>query len=60
MTKMGYYTAQEVADILEINKMTLFNWERAGKIPRAKRHPINKWRIYTKEDIEKLKKLLIK
>lgn len=55
---MGYYTAQEVADILEINKMTLFNWERAGKIPKAKRHSINKWRIYTKEDIDKLKKIL--
>ena len=55
---MGYYTAQEVADILEINKMTLFSWEKAKKIPRAKRHPINKWRIYTKEDVEKLKKIL--
>jgi len=60
MIKMGYHTAQEVADILHINKATLFRWEKAKKIPKARRHPMNNFRIYTKDDIEKLKKIVNK
>jgi len=36
----------------------LRNAERKGKIPRARRD-LNGWRVYTQEDIEKLKELLI-
>jgi DNA-binding transcriptional MerR regulator len=57
---MGYYTSQEVADMLRINKITLFRWEKSKKIPRSRRHPINHWRVYTKEDIEKIKKIINK
>ena len=49
------YTSKEVADILKIYKRTLFNWEEAGKIPKAKRDPMNNYRYYTKEDINRLK-----
>lgn len=51
------HTAQQVADILGIYKRTLFNWEEAGKIPKAKRDPMNNYRYYTKEDINGLKKI---
>ena len=51
------FTAQQVADILDIYKRTLFNWEESGKIPKAKRDPMNNYRYYTKEDIDLLKKL---
>lgn len=51
------YTAQQVADILGIYKRTLFNWEAAGKIPRAKRDPMNSYRYYTQEDVAALKKI---
>jgi DNA-binding transcriptional MerR regulator len=51
------YTAQQIADMLGIYKRTLFNWESAGKIPPAKRDPMNNYRYYTDEDISMLKKI---
>lgn len=51
------YRPREVAKILGVYKRTLFNWEAGGKIPEAKRDPMNNYRYYTKEDIEKLKKI---
>ena len=51
------YTSQQTADFLGIYKRTLFNWEANGKIPKAKRDPMNNYRYYTKEDIALLKKI---
>lgn len=51
------FTAKAVAEILGVYKRTLFNWEAAGKIPKAKRDPMNNYRYYLDEDIEKLKKI---
>ena len=51
------YTAQQIANMLGIYKRTLFNWEAAGKIPKAKRDPMNNYRYYTGEDIKILKKI---
>jgi len=49
------YTAQNVAKILGINKRTLFNWEAAGKIPKAQRDPMNNYRYYIDKDIKMLR-----
>lgn len=51
------YTSQQVAEILGIYKRTLFNWETTGKIPKAKRDPMNNYRYYTKEDVILLRKI---
>jgi DNA-binding transcriptional MerR regulator len=51
------YTSQQVAEILGIYKRTLFNWEATGKIPKAKRDPMNNYRYYTKEDVSLLRKI---
>jgi len=51
------YPAQKAANLLGVYKRTLFNWEKAGKIPQAKRDPMNNYRYYTKEDIALLKKI---
>lgn len=51
------YTAQRVAEALGIFKRTLFNWEAAGKIPKAKRDPMNNYRYYTQEDVDLLKRI---
>jgi len=56
-TNNNRYSAQYVADILGVFKRTLFNWEEAGKIPKAKRDPMNNYRLYTKDDIDLLKKI---
>lgn len=51
------YTSQQVADILGVYKRTLFNWEASGKIPKAKRDPMNNYRYYIYTDIINLKKI---
>jgi len=58
LVKVGYCTTQEVADKLKISKKTLYRWEAAGKIPKARRHPMNQYRAYTKQDVEKIRKLI--
>jgi len=57
---MGYYTIKDVIGMLGISKNTLLNWELAKKIPRARRHPMNDYRVYTKEDVDKIKKIIEK
>jgi DNA-binding transcriptional MerR regulator len=56
MGKNNRYTAQKVAEALGIYKRTLFNWETAGKIPKAKRDPMNNYRYYTDQDMKILKR----
>jgi excisionase family DNA binding protein len=43
----------EAAKFLEVSKLTLRNWDRAGKLP-AYRHPISNYRVYRLEDLEKI------
>lgn len=51
------YRINDVADILGVNKRTLHSWERAGKIPKPRRDRMSNYRIYTEEDLKKLKKI---
>lgn len=53
-----YYTPQEVANLLGISKQTLIRWEQKKKIPLAKRNHLNQHRLYTNEDVEKIKQLM--
>ncbi len=52
-----FYKVREAAEILGITTRSLYNWERAGKIPKPRRDPMSNYRLYTREDIEKLKKI---
>ncbi len=56
-TNNDRYSPQYVADLLGVYKRTLFNWEEAGKLPKAKRDPMNNYRYYTEEDIAMLKRI---
>lgn len=58
MKTKSIFTTVEVASALHISKQTLVRYEKKGIFPKSKRHPINKWREYTAEDIEKLKRIL--
>ena len=51
-----YYTAEAIK-ILDISRKTLYLWEGAKKIPRAKRDPMSRYRYWTEQDIKKLKKI---
>lgn len=56
----GYSTSSDVVKELGIIKNTLFRWEAAGKIPKAKRDPMSGYRVWTREDVEKIKKIMNK
>jgi excisionase family DNA binding protein len=44
---------KEASEMLGVSKLTLRNWDRDGKLS-ALRHPINNYRVYNLEDIEKI------
>ena len=44
---------KEAAEMLSVSKLTLRNWDRDGKLS-AFRHPINNYRVYRLEDIQKI------
>jgi len=48
-----YMMIKEAARFLGVTANTLRNWEKAGKF-KTYRHPINQYRLYKKEDLEKL------
>lgn len=47
-----YLSIKEAADILGVNPATLRSWEKAGKL-KTYRNPINNYRMYKREDLEK-------
>lgn len=54
------YNIQEIADILGIYKGTIKNYEEKGIFPKAHRNPINKYREYSSQDLDILKRILLK
>ncbi len=48
-----YMGIKDASIKLGVTKLTLRNWDRAGKLT-AKRHPINNYRVYLKEDIDEI------
>lgn len=53
MNMGDYMMIKEAARFLGVTANTLRNWEKAGKF-KTYRHPINQYRLYKKEDLEKL------
>lgn len=54
MTKItDFLTIKNAAQILGVTPNTLRNWEKAKKISTY-RNPLNKYRLYKKEDLEQL------
>ena len=49
----GYLTVKEAAAYLGVAPDTLRNWDRAGKLTPS-RHPLNSYRLYRKEDLERI------
>ena len=44
---------KKASDLLGVTPLTLRNWDKKGKLT-ALRHPINNYRVYRREDIERL------
>ena len=49
----SYLTVSQVLVRLSIARTTLYNWEKAGSIPKPKRNRLG-YRVYDEEDIKKL------
>ncbi len=56
----GKYNIQQVANVLGIYRGTIVNYEKKHIFPKPNRNPINNYREYTKEDIDRLKRILQK
>ena len=54
-----FLTVKEAAEFLGASPNTVRNWGREDKIPEH-RHPINNYRLYRRQDLEKLLKQLQK
>jgi MerR family copper efflux transcriptional regulator len=48
-----YVRVGVAAAILGVTTKTLRNWDRSGKV-KARRHPINGYRIYLREELDSL------
>jgi excisionase family DNA binding protein len=48
-----YITIKQAAKILNVTPLTLRNWDDKGKL-KAHRHPMNNYRVYKIEDLEKV------
>ncbi len=46
-----YLTIKEAAGLVGVSPKTLRAWDRAGKL-RPVRHPLNRYRLYLREDLE--------
>ena len=51
------YFIEDIERILRITRKTFYNWEKAGKVPKAKRDPMSHYRYWTEADLETLKKI---
>ena len=56
-TPQKEYTTAQVARMLGVHKNTVFYWLKTGKIKEPKRDSLFNGRIWTSENIEKLKKI---
>ncbi len=54
----NFLTSADVAKALKVPKTNLFLWEEKGRIPKARRDPVSGYRVYTEEDIIKIKKVI--
>ena len=52
-------TIGEAAEVLGVSQVTLRRWDAAGHL-RAKRHPVNRFRLYSRAEVERLKKKIEK
>jgi len=53
-----YLSTGQVAEILGITKRTLKNWLKAKWIPEPERNPANRYRRWTVQDVETVRRIL--
>lgn len=53
MNLKDYVTIKQASEILGVDKTTLRRWDKAGKLIPY-RNPLNKYRLYSKEELGSL------
>ena len=53
-----YMLSHEVAELLGVTTQTLYNWLRKGRIPEPKRHPITSYRLWTPQDVQRIRQVV--
>jgi DNA-binding transcriptional MerR regulator len=53
-----YLSTGQVAEILGITKKTLKNWLKAQLIPEPDRNPMNRYRRWTLQDVETVRRIV--
>lgn len=51
-------TIKAAAEALDVSEATLRRWDKAGKL-RAKRHPINGYRLYPRREVLELRRQIL-
>jgi excisionase family DNA binding protein len=51
-------TIAEAAKLLGVSVPTLRRWDESGKFP-ARRHPMNSYRMYARDEVERLRKKIV-
>lgn len=57
MPKRKLYKTNEVCEMFDISRATLFRWEREGLITGPPRDWRN-WRLYTAENVEQIRQVM--
>jgi adenine-specific DNA-methyltransferase len=55
--KKKLYKTNEVCDLFDISRATLFRWERQGLISGPPRDWRN-WRLYTADNVEQIRRVM--
>jgi DNA-binding transcriptional MerR regulator len=58
LREVPYLSTGQVAEILGITKKTLKNWLKASLIPEPQRNPMNRYRRWTLQDIESIRRIV--
>ena len=51
----AYYRTAEVCQLIGISRTTLFRWLKAGSFAEAKYRDRRGWRLFTEEEVEKMR-----
>ncbi|WP_447862681.1 MerR family transcriptional regulator [Nitrospira calida] len=55
--KKKWYKTNQICDLFDVSRATLFRWEREGLISGPPRDWRN-WRLYTPENVKEIKKFI--
>jgi DNA-binding transcriptional MerR regulator len=56
--EISYLSTGQIAEILGITKKTLKNWLKAQLISEPERNPVNRYRRWTLQDLEAIRRML--